>query len=276
MHGCSFLLFIPLWKWYKFILELISNLGVDKMDIKEKLESINTPEDVFETAGDLLVKGHELIDTLSEYTPYLKVASKWMNKRKENKCKAFLQGLGMKVISKEELTSDDLQKLDVLLKRNINRLLVLDLLEEATKTASDTSSKLLGIIAGQVMAEERQFNYNDWILVNGLKNINDWDLENLKKLYLYFDSYPDRESTNATNVYLHFSSQPSESTVDSIRNNLKDDEKYQMLRSSLIRMSSLQVLGTGEMTFDDDGATVARSKVGYEVYELINILERNV
>lgn len=276
MHGCSFLLFIPLWKWYKIILELISNLGVDKMDIKEKLESINTPEDVFETAGDLLVKGHELIDTLSEYTPYLKVASKWMNKRKENKCKAFLQGLGMKVISKEELTSDDLQKLDVLLKRNINRLLVLDLLEEATKTASDTSSKLLGIIAGQVMAEERQFNYNDWILVNGLKNINDWDLENLKKLYLYFDSYPDRESTNATNVYLHFSSQPSESTVDSIRNNLKDDEKYQMLRSSLIRMSSLQVLGTGEMTFDDDGATVARSKVGYEVYELINILERNV
>lgn len=154
------------------------------MSVKDKLELINTPGDVFDNAKDLLENGHELVDTLSEYSPYLKVASKWMNKRRENKCKEFLQGLGMKVLSKEELNSDDLQKLDVLLKKNVNRLLVLDILEEATKTVSDTSSKLLGIIAGQVMEEERQFTYNDWILINGLKNMNDWDLENLKKVYL--------------------------------------------------------------------------------------------
>ncbi|MGR6006631.1 hypothetical protein ACT7CR_17190 [Bacillus paranthracis] len=151
------------------------------MSIKDKLDLINKQDDVFKTAGDLLKNGHELVDTLSEYSPYVRLANNWMNKRREKKCKEFLQGLGMKVLSSEELTSNDLQKLNELLNKNVNRLLVLDILEEATKTVSDTSSKLLGIIAGQVMKEERQFNYNDWILINGLKNMNDWDLENLKK-----------------------------------------------------------------------------------------------
>ncbi|HDX9508897.1 TPA: hypothetical protein ROY06_002141 [Bacillus cereus] len=242
------------------------------MSIKDRLELINTPDDVFETAGDLLVKGHEVVDTLSEYSIYLNVANKWMNKRRENKCKEFLQGLGMKVLSREELTADDLKKLDKLLKKNVNRLLVLDILEEATKTVSDTSSRLLGIIAGQVMKEEKKFEYNEWVLVNGLKNMNEWDLENLKKIYLYFDSNPDRKSTNSTSVYLYFYPQHSEDTVGSIREELEDDEKYQMFRSSLMRMNSLQVLGTGEMTFDDDGTTVTSSKVGYEIYKLLNLL----
>ncbi|MGN4872536.1 hypothetical protein ACTFSO_11915 [Bacillus cereus group sp. MYBK120-1] len=242
------------------------------MSIKDRLELINTPDDVFETAGDLLEKGHEVVGTLSEYSPYLNVANKWMNKRRENKCKEFLQGLGMKVLSQEELTTDDLKKIDKLLKKNVNRLLVLDILEEATKTVSDTASRLLGIIAGQVMNEEKKFEYNEWVLVNGLKNMNEWDLENLKKIYLYFDSNPDRKSTNSTSVYLYFSPQHSENTVDSIRKELEGDEEYQMFRSSLMRMNSLQVLGTGEMTFDDDGTTVTSNKVGYEIYKLLNLL----
>ncbi|WP_142332644.1 hypothetical protein [Bacillus toyonensis] len=244
------------------------------MNIKDKLELINTPEDVFDAAKDLLENGHELVDTLSEYSPYLKVASKWMNKRRENKCKEFLQGLGMKVLSKEELTSNDLRKLDGLLKKNVNRLLVLDILEEATKTASDTSSKLLGIIAGQVMEEERQFNYNDWILINGLKNMNDWDLENLKKVYFHFETHPTEEVINTTSVYLNLTLKQVGETADDVVKNVKYKEEYKMLRSSLMRMSSLQVLSTGEMIFDDDGASFIWNKVGQEIYELINAINQ--
>ncbi|PGA60669.1 hypothetical protein COL89_30495, partial [Bacillus pseudomycoides] len=160
------------------------------MSIKDTLDLINKQDDVFETVGDLLKNGHELVDTLSEYSPYVRLANNWMNKRRENKCKEFLQGLGMKLLSREELTSDDLQKLNELLNKNVNRLLVLDILEEATKTVSDTSSKLLGIIAGQVMKAERQFNYNDWILINGLKNMNNWDIDSFKKIYSHFEAYP--------------------------------------------------------------------------------------
>lgn len=252
-------------------MEGISNIGVDRVSIKEKLELINKPEDVFETAGDLLTKGHELVDTLSEYSPYVRLASNWMNKRRENKCKEFLQGLGMKVLSREELTSDDLQKLNELLNKNVNRLLVLDILEEATKTVSDTSSKLLGIIAGQVMKEERQFNYSDWILVNALKNMNNWDIENLKRLCLYFNEYPEVESTNAASVYLSLPySDSNENAIKLIIHN----EEFKLFKSSLMKMSNLQILSTGTILIDDDSVSFVRSQIAYELYDLMELLNQ--
>ncbi|PDZ49173.1 hypothetical protein CON07_23365 [Bacillus sp. AFS094611] len=243
------------------------------MSIKDKLELINTPEDVFETGGDLLVKGHELVDTLSEFSPYLNVANKWMNKRRENKCKKFLQGLGMKVLSREELTSDDLKKLDELLKKNVNRLLVLDILEESTKTVSDESSKLLGIIAGQVMQQNQTFDYKDWILVNGLKNMNDWDIDNVKRLCLYFKAHPEQKNTNAACVYLNLSmKQYDDSNEVSIRN-VVHDEDFKLFKSSLIKMSNLQILSTGTMLIDDDNVSFVRNRIADELYELINLLD---
>ncbi|MGH0522468.1 hypothetical protein [Bacillus toyonensis] len=245
------------------------------MSIKDKLDLINKPEDVFETVVDCIKNGHELVDTLSEYSPYLSLANKWMNKRREYKCKKFLQGLGIKVFSKENLTSDDLRKLDDLLKKSVNRLLVLDILEESTKTVSDVSSKLLGIIAGQVMQGNQTFDYKDWILVNGLKNMNDWDIDNLKRLCLYFKAYPEQKDTNAACVYLNLSmKQYDDSNEVSIRN-VVHDEDFKLFKSSLIKMSNLQILSTGTMLIDDDNVSFVRSSIATELYELINLLDNN-
>ncbi|HHT7172098.1 TPA: hypothetical protein ACTZ3H_002790 [Bacillus cereus] len=253
------------------------------MNIKEKTDLINTPVGLFETGKELLKDGHELVDTLSEYSPYLKVGSKWMNYRREKKCKEFLQGLGMKILSKEELTFADLQKLDELLKKNANRLLVLDILEEATKTASDTSSKLLGIIAGQVMEEERGFDYNDWILVNGLKNMNNWDIESFKKIYSYFEAYPKKTRVNAIQLLLNISEEeyeqlmndPSqvEARVLEKEKRVMESEEYKTLRSSLMRINSFQILTLGPITFDNDTVNFERSQAGNKLYRLIKEIE---
>lgn len=243
------------------------------MNFKEKIELINTPGDIFKTGKELLKDGHELVDTLSEYSPYLKVGSKWMNYRKEKKCKEFLQGLGVKLLLQEELTSDDLKKLDELLMKNANKLLVLDILEVATNTVSDKSSKLLGIIAGQAMEEEREFKYNDWILVNGLKNMNNWDLENFKKVYAHFELYPREGSVNAACLFLETSMKEYMDTTDPSILSIVHDEECKMLKSSLMRISSLQILSPGPMLMDNDGVSFERSEVGYELYKLMNALE---
>ncbi|MCM3325183.1 hypothetical protein M3641_00375 [Bacillus cereus] len=243
------------------------------MGLKEKLDSLNTPEDVIDTVGSLLGKGHELVDRLSEYSPYVRVANNLMNKRREHKCKQFLQGLAIKVFSREDITSDELQKLNGLLEKDTNRILILDILEEATKTVSDVSSKLLGIIAGQVMEGHRTFDYNDWILINGLKNMNDWDLNNFKKVYSYFERYPEEEAVNAQCVHLDLPLNAFAGEVDILKPRLKQDEEYKMFKSSLLRISSLQVLSTGEMRIIDAGEPFVRSKVGYELYDLIKLLD---
>ncbi|MFP3415175.1 hypothetical protein SB773_27040 [Bacillus sp. SIMBA_074] len=243
------------------------------MSIKDKIKLINTPEDVLEAAKDLLKNGHEIVDTLSEYSPYLKLGSKWRNFRREKKCKEFLQGLGMKVLSREELTSDGLKKLDELLMKNVNRLLVLDILEEATKTASDTSSKLLGIIAGQVMEGEREFSYNDWLLVNGLKNMNDWDLENLKKVYLYFDSYPQEEHVNSACVYFDLPLCECNDTEVPDIDDILNSEDFKMFETSIMRINSLQILSTGPTVQNvSNPVCFLSNKVGDEIYDLLNLI----
>ncbi|MGN4444798.1 hypothetical protein ACTFOB_07755 [Bacillus cereus group sp. MYBK79-1] len=243
------------------------------MDIKNKLELINTPEGIFEATKDLLENGHELVDTFSEYSPYLKVASKWMNRRRENKCKEFLQGLGMKVFSREKFTSEDLKKLDELLMKNRNKLLVLDILEEATKTSSDTASKMLGIIAGQVVKEEREFDYNDWLLVNGLKNMNDWDLGNLKQVYLYFDSYPQEEYVNSVCVYFDLPLCECNDTDIPDFDYILDSEDFKMFETSLMRINSLQILSTGPTVSNvKNPVCFLSNKVGDEIYRLLHLI----
>ncbi|PFY52033.1 hypothetical protein [Bacillus toyonensis] len=242
------------------------------MSIKDNFDLLHIPEDIRDTVGGLLKDGHEIVDTLSECSPYLSFANTLMNKRREYKCKVFLQGLGMKVLAKEEITSDDLLELGKLLNKSANKVLVLDILEEATKTVSDISPKILGIIAGQVMEEERQFNYNDWILINGLKNMNNWDFENLKKVYLYFESYPHEEYVNSTCIYLDLPMYEYSDTTDPAILNLVNDDDFQMFKSSIMRINNLQILSNGAGLMDDDATSLRGNRVGDELYELIKVI----
>ncbi|WHT89573.1 hypothetical protein [Bacillus cereus] len=242
------------------------------MSIKDNFDLLYIPEDIRDTVGGLLKNSHEIVGTLSECSPYLSFANTLMHKRREYKCKVFLQGLGMKVLAKEEITSDDLQELGKLLDKSANRVLVLDILEEATKTVSDISPKLLGIIAGQVMKEERQFNYNDWILINGLKNMNNWDFENLKKVYLYFEAYPHEEYVNSACIYLNLPMYEYSDTTDPAILNLINDDDFQMFKSSIMRINNLQILSNGAGLMDDDATSLRGNKVGDELYELIKVI----
>lgn len=255
---------------------------MNNLENKDKLDLINTTEDLLETAGGLLEKGHEIVDTLSEYSPYVRLANNLMNKRREHKCKNFLQGLAIKIFTREDVTSDDLKKLNGLLEKNVNRILILDILEEAIKTVSDVSAKLLGIIAGQVMEGHRTFNYNDWILINGLRNMNDWDIENFKRLYSHFDKFPKSGGVNTKTLLENidteefkqikgYSSEELEKWIQKEEKRILESEEYKMLRSSLMRINSFQILSLGPVIYDKDSITFERNPVGDELYELIKI-----
>ncbi|MEY6553491.1 hypothetical protein AB8Q00_23975 [Bacillus cereus] len=254
------------------------------MENKNKLDLIDESKDIIETAGNLLGKGHEIVDTLSEYSPYVRLANNLMNKRREQKCENFLKGLAMKVFSREDLTADDLRELNRLIEKNVNMTLILDILEEATKTVSNTSSKLLGVIAGQVMKGQQTFTYNEWILTNALKNMNDWDIDNFKKVYSYFEEHPEDRKVSTTcliqNIsmeeYVQMRNNSLETKDHSIQENIMNNEEFKMLKSSLMRMSNFQILSVGPVAFALDSVTFEGNQVGDELYKLIQVIERYI
>lgn len=248
----------------------------------DKFDITSIGKDTIETAGDLLGKGHGMVDTLSEYSPYVKVVNSLINKRIELKCKQFLQGLAIKVFLREELTSDDLQKLNELIMKDKNMDLILNILEEATNTVSYTSSKILGVIAGQVMEGQREFDYTDWTLVNGLKNMNDWDINNLKRLYIHFNTYPNDVRVSTTVLIQKRRSMEENELMEKLESEeqgyyeydeISKTEEYKMLRSSLMRMSSFQIISEGPLTYSKDGVTFEKTQVSDELYKLIKIIE---
>lgn len=248
----------------------------------DKLDITNAGKDVFEKAGDLFEKGHGMVDTISEYLPYVKVVNGLINKRIELKCKQFLQGLAIKLFSSEDLTSDDLQKLNELIMKDKNMDLILNILEEATNTVSYVSSKILGVIAGQVMEGQREFNYNDWTLVNGLKNMNDWDINNFKKFYMHFNTYPNDARVSTLVLIQKSKSMEENELMEKLESEeqgyyaydeISKTEEYKMLKSSLMRMSSFQIISEGPMAFAKDGVTFEKTQVSDELYKLIKKIE---
>ncbi|MDA1952006.1 hypothetical protein PDL03_21085 [Bacillus cereus] len=242
------------------------------MNFKNKLSLENVPEETMQLISEGLSTAREVGNTVSELNGYFRLIKIGIDKRRERKCRKFLEGLVARIYSGERLNSRDHNELEKLLNNDKNKELVIDILEEALNTVSDISTKLLGIVAGEILNGYRTFDYRAWILVNAIKNMNDWDIENLKKVYLYFDSHPDQDFTDARYVYLHFSPQQVKDTVDPIKSELINDEEYKMLKSSLMRMSTLQILSIGETRWDDDGVAFIRSEIGREVYDLINLI----
>ncbi|UBM49752.1 hypothetical protein ACRVZG_18215 [Bacillus tropicus] len=265
------------------------------MSIKDKFDLMNIPEDTIKEVWEVITDSHELVNTLSEFNPYLSFINNRVKKRKEKKFKEFLKGFAIMVFSSEQITSTDLKTLEDLLNKKQNKNVVLDILEEALATVSDTSSKILGIIAGEVLKGDRKFDYNDWILVNGLKNMNEWDIESFNKVYSYFEAYPKKTRVTTTmllqNVsleeygklvtdpsteeYKQFTNDPSvaEKRFLEEEERIMKSEEYKRLRSSLMRINSFQILMLGPITVEPDSVNFERSYAGDELYKLIKEIE---
>jgi len=243
------------------------------MNIKDKLSLENIPEGAMECISESLATFREVGNTVSEFNGYFGLIKVGIDKRRETKCKRFLEGLAARIYSDEGLNAADHQKLEKLLSNDKNNELVIDILEEALNSVSYMSSKILGVIAGGILKDSRDYNYKDWIIVNGLKNMNDWDIENFKRLCLYFNTYPEQEATNSACVYLNLPMKQYENSNGTSIRNIIHDEDFKLFKSSLIKMNNLQILSTGIMLIDDDNVSFVRSSIATELYELINIID---
>lgn len=112
--------------------------------------------------------------------------------------------------------------------------------------------------------------------------MNDWDIESFKKIYSHFEAYPKKTRVNTTRLLQIISeeeyekmmknpSQAEEHWLEEEKRIMKSEE-YKMLRSSLMRINSFQILTLGPVTFDTDSVNFERSQAGDELYKLIKVI----
>lgn len=61
-------------------------------------------------------------------------------------------------------------------------------------------------------------------------------------------------------------------TSDPVILNIVNDEDFQMFKSSIMRINSLQILSNGAGLMDDDATSIRRNRAGDELYGLIKVI----
>ncbi|PEI75233.1 hypothetical protein CN674_11820 [Bacillus toyonensis] len=92
-------------------------------------------------------------------------------------------------------------------------------------------------------------------------------------MYLYFESYPLEEYVNSACVYLDLPMYEYSDTTDPVILNIVNDDDFQMFKSSIMRINSLQILSNGAGLMDDDAISLRGNKAGDELYELLKMID---
>lgn len=218
--------------------------------------------------------GDEIVGFIGDSQSFgmLSVGKQIWNYHKERKMKRFLRGLAKKVDQHGTYNQDDKEKLKSFLDVEHTKEKFFGILDEALNSVSYFCSEVLGYFAGDILLSSQKLTYSDYIIINALRNMNDWDIDHFKKAYDTFISFPEDEYSNSLCLYTKNSIKELENVEESFEEIL-DLEKFKAFKSSLMKITNFQVLNYGVLLMSSDNYTFTRTNISDKLYKLINIIE---
>ena len=168
----------------------------------------------------------------------------------------------------------DRESLKEFLSHNHSRGKFFGILDGALNSVSERSSEILGYFAGEILLSTQTIDYTSSIIIHALQNMNDWDIEYFNVAYNFLTSLSEdgnTESVNSTMLFLRLRPEEYEQRGDELDKLILNNDELMEFRSSLMKLSNLQVINTGGMLIAIDSITYARSNIGDKLNELINM-----
>ena len=199
----------------------------------------------------------------------LEVGNQIWNHYKELKMKKFFRGLSKEIEVNGYSVSNKI-KLENYLKDDFTRASFFNILDNALEASSELCSEMLGYYAGLVLQSSERLSYNHTIIINALKNLNDWDLINFKKAYEFFTILPDDQPINSICLYKKVPLKSLEKDKDEMEK-LIYDEEFNAFKSTIIKLANLQVFNTSQIVFSADPHTYTKTKASDEMFHLVKL-----
>lgn len=246
------------------------------MSSKQNL-SLKIVTDVLDDLKSFTSDSRELAGLVAEGVPYLRmmgVVKNIWDYHKERKMKKFLEGLAKKLNDNGGYSTDDQKRLKEFLSHDYSKEKFFGILDEALNSVSEICCEILGYFAGEILLSSQKLDYQSSVIINALRNMNDWDIKNFQRAYEALMTISEGKSLNAACMYLNL---PLEQYIEVERTEgeLMKDEDFREFRSSLMKISNLQVLNTDGMIFANDGVTYIRGRIGDKLYDLVNVFVKD-
>jgi hypothetical protein len=245
--------------------------------VKNNIIPVENLNELLDDIKSFAADSSELVGQVSKDLPIvgmLSVAKHIWNYHKERKMKRFLKGLAKKLKEQGGYDHEDREKLQAFLNHDHTKEKFFGILDEALNSVSEISSEILGYFAGEILLSTQNLDYHSSVIIHALRNMNDWDIEYFSKAYNFLISLPEekaKEGVNSTSLYYGLSPEEFEKSDEELDKMIFKDEKLIEFRSSLMKLSNLQVINTGGIIFSADSNTFVRSKIGDKLNELINM-----
>lgn len=168
----------------------INNELIDSLKVNEVFNSItNSLENGYNLIIDVLENGYDRYDQFASFLDEIETLSgpaklffRTIDYVKQSKFKVFLKGIYIEYNS-ESLEQEHIEKLKKYLKNKKNLNFIIESIDCSVNSKNILCSSLLGIFVGKILNKTQEIKYNDYIIINALKIMLDYDLINFKKLY---------------------------------------------------------------------------------------------
>jgi len=163
---------------------------------KQVLGNVARIDDIIDKAIEPI---KDYTDTIGDLITPIKSLIAISNLKKRMTLKAFVVNYAKQLFDNYEIDEKETLKLQNYFKDKKNINYISDIIDNAINSKSLKATAILGVIAGQLIREKRELNYDDLSVIDTLRIMTDFDIENFIVLYEYLPSIG--TSHDQTNEY---------------------------------------------------------------------------
>lgn len=216
---------------------------------KQILNNVANIDDIIDRATEPI---KDYTDTIGDIIAPVKSLIAIYNLKRRLTLKAFISNYANQLFSNYEINEEETLKLQNYFKNKKNIAYISDIIDSAVNSKSLKATGILGAIAGKVIKEKGELNYDYLSIIDTLRIMTDFDIDNFLTLYEYLPTVG--TSHNDTDEYR---------TRD-----FYDDEnqnKIQLDRSSL-ELTIEKMKRTNGLTYNEGGiGQSGNSKGSFEI-----------
>ncbi|WP_416435219.1 hypothetical protein [Priestia megaterium] len=211
-------------------------------------------------------------ELISEVTPYIKPMTLIWDYSQKIRYGAFIKGYEYKKDNPRSLNKFQ-EKMDKLTKNEKFMEFLFLTVSDAINARSSKSSFILGMYIAEIIKGEKEIeepSYENLLIINALKSLNDWDITHFNNIYSFFDEHKgDTNSFCSSQIFYR-----SKTDLDLDMSSSPERAEFKAVIDKLI---NLQILSTSNaMAQDYEPYSVALTYYSHVLHDLLKRCNQTV
>lgn len=215
------------------------------------------------------IKSKDEMDRIKEFitevTPYMKPIKLIWDYSQKIRYESFIRGYENKKNS-ERMLNKFQKRMDKLTKNEMFMEFLVQTVSDAINARSSKAAFILGMYVAEIVKGEKEIqepSYENLLMINALKSLNDWDITHFNNIYSFFNQH--KEHTKFFCASQIFNKTTDESDID-----MSSSPEQAEFKAVIDKLINLQILSTSiALAQDNEPYSVALTYYSHALHDLL-------